>query len=230
MKEDSLISASATSAKALVENAKRLGLQWGLRPGYVSSVGNINQVVLDGDATTNHQVVDLTSSTLAVGTRVMVLMLPDSMYIVGFPGGFKSLDPGVYANNAASAAIGAVETVTDTTQTMEFAAGRAFEIAIGWWHTASVANQGVIRIRQGTTTGGTLLAANRFNSNTGSAIHEHDLAFFRNSSGTLITDSLVLTLVASAGTITFSASVETPRYMVVRDAGPASSFTNWATM
>lgn len=223
-------SAAATSAKALVDNAKRLGLQWGLRQGAVSATGNITQVMLDGDTTTNHQAVDLTSSTLTIGTRVMVLMLPDSMYIVGFPGGYKNLDPGVYSNQAASAAIGAVETVTDTTGNMVFAAGRAFRAFLGWWHTASVATTGIIRIRRGTTAGGTLLGVNRFNSTTGGAIRDNDVIFFRNATGTLVTDTLVLTLIAAAGTITLSASTDTPRYLVIEDAGPASKYTDWPTL
>jgi hypothetical protein len=231
MTEPTAVSTAATSAKALKENAKRLGLQWGLRPGTVSVTGATPQVKLDGDTDTNHQVVDLTSSTLAVGTRIMTLMLPDSMYIVGFPGGAKNLNPGVYSNQAAAGPIGTTETVTDTTPSaLNFAAGRAFKVNVGWWHTASVANQGIIRLRRGTTTGGTVLGVNRFNANTGSAIRSNDVMFFRNSTGTAVADKISLTLIASTGTITLSASTDTPRYMVFTDAGSADDYADWPSL
>lgn len=225
---DSLIGSVTT--EALVDNAKRLGLQWGLRPGSVSATGEITQVMLDGDTETNHQAIDLTSSTLGIGTRVMTLMLPDSMYIVGFPGGAKNLNPGVYSNQAAAGPIGTSETVTDTTGTMLFAAGHAFKAYIGWWHTASVANTGILRVRRGTTTGGNLLGVNRFNAQTGGALRNHDVIFFRNGTGTAVSDTLVLTLIASTGTITLSASTDTPRYLVVEDAGPASKYADWPSL
>lgn len=230
MSDEPFISASATSAKSLVENAKRLGLQWELRPGSVAAVGDTTKVYLDGDVDTQHQVVDLTSANLSIGTRVMTLLLPDSMYVIGFPGGAKSLDPGVYSTQAASVAIGAAETVTDTTQSMDFPAGLAFQAFIGWWHSASVTTTGIIRVRRGTTAGGNLLGVNRFNTTTGSAVRSHDAIYFRNGTGTEVSDTLVLTLVATSGTVTLAASTDTPRYLVVKEAGPASQYTNWPSL
>lgn len=72
------------AAKSLKENAKRLGMEWTIRPGTVASQGPVVTVHLDGpDTDTTHQVISMLDSIPVQGSRVMVLILPDTMYIVG---------------------------------------------------------------------------------------------------------------------------------------------------
>lgn len=84
---------AVAAARAIKENAKRLGLEWTLRQGTVGTPGPTLRVRLDGpDVDTQHQVFNLLDGVPPPGTRVMVLMLPDAMYIVGRIGGHgKSL-------------------------------------------------------------------------------------------------------------------------------------------
>ena len=75
----------SVGAHAIIENAKRLGLQWGIAPATVQqasvSTGFV-QIIMDGD-TTPIQAMSLVGSLLP-GWRVMVLSVPPSAnFIVG---------------------------------------------------------------------------------------------------------------------------------------------------
>jgi hypothetical protein len=75
----------AAGAQAVVENAKRLGIQWGMQPATVQQASTDNGYVLlvfDGD-TTEIQAMSLVGKLLP-GWRVMVMAVPPSAnFVVG---------------------------------------------------------------------------------------------------------------------------------------------------
>ena len=77
-----------TLTLALVDNAKRLGLLWGLRPGRVTTVAPTLTVLCDGDQEVSIPC-DSMVGQLFVGLRVYVMSVPPSgNYVVGFLSGF----------------------------------------------------------------------------------------------------------------------------------------------
>lgn len=90
MTEPPLISDQLDAAiDALLKQARRLGLVWGLRPATVSDAGTGTrvQVVVDGDTRPLPVPVDnLSGGGLAPGARVMVMQVPPSgNYVIGAP-------------------------------------------------------------------------------------------------------------------------------------------------
>lgn len=81
------VQAAVAAVKALVENAKALGLIWSLRPATVTVDApdpSLVEVIMDGD-TVSISVVSLIGA-LAEGSRVMVMVVPPSgMFIIGQP-------------------------------------------------------------------------------------------------------------------------------------------------
>lgn len=229
---NSLVSASATSAKALVDNAKRLGLQWSLRPGVVSSLGTVTKVKLDGpDTDTQHQVIDLTSGTLTLGTRVQVLILPEAMYIVGFPGGYGNPfpDPTLPMGNAAASAAISAETVLETASNVTVKAGRAVAWEFGLFLTPSVTNFTAFNLRKGNTTAGTLVAFTRFALTGGNTVRVLEKIYFINGTASDYTGDFAWTMATTTGTTTAAAS-GTRRWWWLRDAGPATNFSGWTSL
>jgi hypothetical protein len=74
------------NVNALVANAKRLGLEWSIRPATVGSVGNAGNRVLavyDGDSV-YIAMISLVSKFLAAGDRIMAIAVPPAAnYIIG---------------------------------------------------------------------------------------------------------------------------------------------------
>lgn len=77
-----------TLTQAVVANARRLGLMWGIRPGRVTSISPRLMVLCDGDEEVSIPC-DSMVGQLLIGLRVYVMAVPPSgNYVVGFLGGF----------------------------------------------------------------------------------------------------------------------------------------------
>lgn len=84
--EDPTVATAVTAVKAVVDNAKALGLTWTVRPATVQENSSLTSssvtVVMDGD-TVSLSVVSLVGPLLA-DQRVMVMLVPPGgMYIIG---------------------------------------------------------------------------------------------------------------------------------------------------
>jgi hypothetical protein len=102
----------STGAQAIVENAKRLGLQWGATPATIHQASTDNgfvQLVFDGD-TTPVQAMSLVGKLLP-GWRVMVMTVPPSANFV----------IGSLVQSSGLIAYGSRTTNTGTTTTTELA-------------------------------------------------------------------------------------------------------------
>lgn len=134
----------------------------------------------------------------------------------------------VASSGVASGAVGA-ETVVLTVPSTTYISGRAYAVRIGGRISSSVANNAQMRLRQGTTTAGTLLID--FGAfpvtNTAFFVGAHACRYIKvDSTDPDVTTSLVLTLQASAGTSTHAANVNDPRFVEVVDVGADSDFPN----
>ncbi|MGE5827529.1 MAG: hypothetical protein ACM30G_04090 [Micromonosporaceae bacterium] len=133
--------------------------------------------------------------------------------------------------NANSAAAGA-ETVVMTTTAGTFRDGRVFRAVINSGYFGSVANNAILRVRK-TNIAGTVLFLLRtppipLVAATCQFLFE---AMFMNNSGAGITDSLAVTLQASAGTVTQAASATGQRYIHVFDHGSTAQYgTGWVSL
>lgn len=129
------------------------------------------------------------------------------------------------AGQASSAAIGA-ETVLITLPSATYQNGRAYRFSFGGWATASVANIATFRIREGTTVAGTLQASPLdFVGVAGQAVPMESEIILR-CTGT-VTEQWVLTVAASAGTITQNGSATRPRWFRAEDVGENGDYSNY---
>jgi hypothetical protein len=79
-----IVESVAAGAKAIKDTAQRLGLTWSLRPGTIqpSDSGAI-QVSLDGDQDVARVTVVSLIGPVVPLSRVMVLIIPDAMFVIG---------------------------------------------------------------------------------------------------------------------------------------------------
>lgn len=132
---------------------------------------------------------------------------------------------GVISSTANSAAVSA-ETAVLTLGTFTFRDSRAYRIAIGGRVAGSVANGALFQVRRTSAAGTVIGIIGAFPvTGSGGARPAHGECYVSNSTGSDITDAVVLTLTASTGTCTHTAAANAKRYLEIRDAGAASKVT-----
>jgi hypothetical protein len=121
-----------------------------------------------------------------------------------------------------SSAVGAEATVL-TSGSLTFPTGRAFEFIEGARLTGSVANTAVARFRRTNATGAEILAW------SAECLTAAQWRGFRNvainNTGSDITQVVVMTIGATAGTVTQNGAATIPRYFEIWDCGAASDFS-----
>jgi hypothetical protein len=128
-----------------------------------------------------------------------------------------------------SAAIGA-ETVVLTLPNTVYRDGRAFEIRVRQDVVSSAAgNFTVNRIRRGTTTAGAQVALRSFPTFTANTVNDWTVEL-RNTSGSNVTQQMVLTLNTTAGTTTQKGGTNTISTVEVWDIGLATDYPNRAAI
>ena len=130
-------------------------------------------------------------------------------------------------DSASGTAAGGAEAVVLTTGNVTFVAGRAYRIRWATDQVSSVANVVAFRVRR-TGIAGTVLYLAQFPVPTGAGAQHRksDVFYVRNSTAADITDILVLTAQASAGTTTGIGSATQVRYLEAEDAGDPALFPN----
>lgn len=120
----------------------------------------------------------------------------------------------------------AAETVVLTLPSMTFKNGRAYKIV--WYWVASQTTAGLVNVkaRRGTTTAGANKASWALPHNTTLSTTDQGYAYVKNTSGSDITDQMVLTAAPGAGTVTVQGTTTTVQTFEVYDAGAAGDFAN----
>lgn len=176
-----------------------------------------------------NNVVTYTSSltTVTVTGGATLAIDPDGVTTIdGFsaPRGYRDY----VSSTASTAAIGA-ETIALTSGSIDFVNGRAYEVIHQNRLTHSAAQVATMRVRKTNLAGASLLAATVQVLGALTASYTHR-AIIKNTSGADITAAIVLTLAASAGTVTGLAGADTVRYLEVRDVGAAADYPNANTI
>jgi hypothetical protein len=127
-------------------------------------------------------------------------------------------------STANTAAIGA-EAVVLTGNSVTFRNNRAYEILVKGRLTSSVANISSVRTRK-TNLAGASLAYDQVQFSAAQSTSYYYRNIIKRVAGTDLTDNLVLTLAASAGTVIGVAAADAVRYMEVRDCGDAAKYPN----
>lgn len=219
--------------EATVARAQSLGLTWTLRPGSVSQASNNTNnyvtVTYDGDTEPVNSI-NITGSDLTLDDRVMAMFVPPSgLFVIGL------LDStatgrgvvGFVSSSANTAAIGG-ETVIMTTALMRLHAGRAYRTHYRGAVSTSLTTQAIMRVHMGTTTAGQTLDQGFYFPTLGTLWHTEGSVIVvadRNQSNTM-----VLTMQASAGTVTGIADPTAPRQFDISDVGPALSYPGAVTI
>jgi hypothetical protein len=216
-------------AQSIVDRSKSLGLVWTRRLATVTDCSDLTScaVLFDGDKDS------VTAVSMVgypgTGARVYVDMVPPSAnFIVGFANdtAIPRRIIGRAESAANSAAVGA-EAVVLTATNCVFGAGRAAAISINSDMSSSVANIGTYQIRKGTLAGtiwaipwqGPVAVGAANNDGVNKTIYVRRAA----AAGDLITD-VVLTLAASAGTVTAQGGATFVRYLHIEDVGSEALF------
>jgi hypothetical protein len=216
-------------AQSIVDRAKSLGLVWTRRLATVVDCSDLTSVsvLFDGD-TVNVTAVSMVGFP-GKGARVYVDIVPPSAnFIVGFAN-----NPAVprrvigRAESAANSAAVGAETVVLTITNCTFGAGRAFALSINSDMSSSVGNTGTYQIRKGTVAGtvwaipwqGPVAVGAANNDGVNKTVYVRRAAH----SGDLTT-TVVLTLSASAGTVTAQGGATFVRYFQIEDVGSEALF------
>jgi len=214
-------------ARAIVDNARRLGLTWERVLATVEDP-NAPTVTIDGDSVPVNAVPMI--GPLLTNQRVYVDKVPPAAnFIVGSvqPASGELVD--YVSSVTATAAIGA-EAVALTSNSIRWQAGCAYEVIV--FHpaiTGSVAsNTAQRRVRKGTLVGTDLsdVTANQNHLTAGQGTTTLDRIIVRNATAVEVVSAIVCTLAASTGTVVSNANATRIRYMEVRYVGPASRYTN----
>lgn len=226
-------------AESIVERAQALGLTWTLRPATVS-VATTEALLIAYDAPTDListpiTAVNLTGQGLAVGTRVMGLVVPPSgNYVIGFPtmggapsNGFAGALAGridSIANSASVTAEAAVLTIPNVT----FRSGRAYRWQFWGKVNPSVINIARFQVRRGSVAGTLLTGSMDWNQSlVGVGEPRAALGYVKRLASTDTTDAMVLTLTAvGLGALLQEGSATFARFFEVYDAGPATNYAN----
>jgi len=213
---------ATASTAALVQNADRLGLKWGLKPATVMEVGASIKIVYDGDTA------DITAVSMIgqvdIGDRVYVLFVPPSgNFIVGR---VETASTGVLAQitSTGNTAFGG-ETSLLILPTIVFPVGRALQVQGQVAFTATNAAFALFLLRRGSGTGGTAIGEWEFPSAAGGVANEAVLFQRFVNTGTATTQ-LTLTGISTVGTCTtINAAPFGPCWFSVEDIGPAAKFS-----
>lgn len=129
----------------------------------------------------------------------------------------------VVVDPSSSAAISTVETGVMASDSITFIAGRSYSVTMWSSGTMSaVPQRAVSRLRKATTAGQQLgSSGHQFSTTTQGSCHWSTVFYV---SGSDVTTALLWTGLVSAGatTITYTGAADSPRYMEIRDIGPAS--------
>lgn len=213
-------------AQMIVARAKELGLTWTLRPATatVYSTGNLAAAQFDGDSVSVNMV-NLTGSELVQGARLMVMMVPPSgNYIISQANTHVGF--GFWASDSKSGSVGpfSAETTILTITNMVFARKRAYKVEFrGDILTTTGTNAAIWRIRRRTGAGfqfgvGVWALRNIQSNDWGSDM------IITNDTTADILDNLVLTMEASASSITVNANASQITWLRVTDIGPSDLF------
>ena len=221
---------TADLIKELKTNAERLGLTWQIRYATVldGSVATAIVVTFDGDdASTPISAISLIG-LLTAGERVTVMTVPPAgQYIIGRPAVSPAGTRISRVESATnSAAIGVGGAVALTLPSATYPNGNAFRVELGGFWFGSVANQASIQIYRNSSAG-TLLQQFRtpvLPTTSGTAVYLNYVGYFRNESGLDITDTIVVFVVASAGTVTSPAGATFTRWAETQTAGIPTSY------
>jgi hypothetical protein len=217
-------------AQSVSQNAIRLGLTWRMRPATVATVDSLTSVTIVQDGDTAEIAAVSLVGTVAVGDRVMSILLPPAgVFIIGYLPTF--------ARNALVARIGTItsgpaigaETADLTTPSFTAVTGRAYRVNYRGLNVSSVANLVTMRIRQNTTGGQLLSTRQQSHANTVGQTY-FDSVYFTNTTGADITTTLITSLQASAGTVTATGSASLNRYLEVYEVGSSDSYPDAIAM
>lgn len=128
----------------------------------------------------------------------------------------------VVESAASSAAIGTSETVVMTLPSFTYRAGRAYEVSMkGGIVFSTVTTKGDFRVRKTSAAGLDLGEFFRFSTSATSGVDQACAPgpVFTVAPGADVTATIVLTLVATTGTVTHFAVPASPRRVIIRDIG-----------
>lgn len=221
---------SLASVDELVQQADRLGLTWGLRPGTVTDVSDGGspynpRVQMDGDPQNIALPTVSLIGGLALGMRVQVMRVPPAgNYIIGVinPVTTQRYEIGAFANHGTS--ITTTEAVMETFSSFNVLGGAAYRLEIDGYLIAATTTFTTFRLRKTNTAGQSLNASDQHPGiGLGVGPFRH-VGYFRNTGNATLTYNLVLTAVTATSSSTWGADAEHPRYVSIQYAGPAVEF------
>lgn len=222
--------ASLASVNELVEQARRLGLVWGLRPGTVTDISGAGapynpRMQMDGDPTNTSMPTVSLIGGLALGMRAEVMFVPPmGNYIIGIinPATTQRYEIGALSNHGTT--ITTTEQVMETFTGFNALGGAAYRVEFDGFLVAGTTSFTTFRLRKTNTSGQSLSASDQTPGiGLGAAPFRH-VGYFRNTGNGTLTYNLVLTAVTSTSTVTWGADAERPRYVSIQYAGPAVEF------
>ena len=205
--------------QSVVAEAQRLGLTWTMRAATVTTTAPTTGIY-DGDET---PIPLIDTVGVLYGDRVWVIGIPQGgNYILGPASPRGGLKARVDDTNS-SAAVGA-EAVVLTLPTMLWRPGSAYKARFRGGTLSSGANSFIYRIRQ-TSIVGTILHVTQDLGNTTGRTMFDEMYIVR--TGSELTDNLVLTLAAGAGTVQMLGNAAFVRYFEVEEMRDgAASYPN----
>lgn len=221
---------SITSVDELLRQAKRLGLVWDLAMGTIAATEGgftptVPRVSMDGDAQDEGISAVSFAGPLAVGMRVMVMIVPRAgNFIVGTTNDAqtKRYEIGSQANHGTT--ITTTEAVLETFTNFRALSQAAYRIEVDGWLLAATTTLTVFRLRKTNTAGQSLSASDAFPGGSFSQAPMRHVGYFRNVTNESILTDLVLTGITLASTATWGADTERPRYVSIQYAGPAVDY------
>lgn len=200
-------------------------------PGFILGAG---QLLAKSDPGNSDAWSELSSPTIDGGARATISLLGEEpgnspaqiaidtplITVLGMPIGLGFV--GADGSKANSSAIGTTETAVLTTGTIDFLDNRAYRVEWGPNLQFSTAGRANVRVRQNSDSGNLLSLFVPEATATATPTAHGGTCHVVNTSGATISDVLVLTLQATAGTVLQNGSATTPRYLTVVDIGDAS--------
>lgn len=216
-------------AQSIVDRSKSLGLVWTRRLATVNDGSDPTNCSITFDNDTVPVTAVSMVGTLATDARVYVDMVPPSANFICGVADATTIARGIIGRAESAANSGAVgaETVVLTITACRFGAGRAFALRISSDMTSSVANIGTYQVRLGSIAGTIIAIPWQGPVAVGAANNDgvNKTVYVRRAlaSGDLTSD-VVLTLAASAGTITALGGATFLRFFQIEDVGSESLF------
>jgi hypothetical protein len=222
------------TAKAVVDNADRLGLTWSLRLATVTGKnGEFVTARYDGDSAG----IDMVSmiGPVAASSRVYVLKVPPSgNFIVGTTQpvtvavclGANASDDGTLATSSGSE-VAVPSASWDTEPVYSLQDNRIFKVTITGARLYTAIGVSQIKVRKGAaTTSGTELCRAEIEDEVagiGAGVNLDHVGWFANTSGDAVNTALSLTIIRATGSGNHSLFGDgvRPMIMTVEDCGPA---------